>query len=79
MINSNQPQEESVSKKGFTTLCGRVLENTDPAYFPRAKYKRDVTIYLCTESCLGAFTANPELFYKAHKKRSQQMSRNTTS
>jgi YHS domain-containing protein len=53
--------------KKFATLCGRILRGTDPQYFPRAQY-RGKTIFLCTESCLGAFLADPELFYKAHRK-----------
>ena len=50
----------------FVTLCGRVFRDTDPAYFPRAQY-RGRTIYLCTESCLGAFLADPDLFYRVHR------------
>jgi YHS domain-containing protein len=53
--------------KKFVTLCGRILLNTDPQYFPRAQY-RGRTIYFCTESCLGAFLADPEIFYKVHRK-----------
>ena len=52
--------------KQFVTLCGRIFRDTDPQYFPRAEY-RGRTIYLCTESCLGAFLADPDLFYKAHR------------
>jgi YHS domain-containing protein len=51
----------------FTTMCGRVLHNTDPQYFPHAQY-RGRTVYLCTEACLGAFLSDPEIFYKAHRK-----------
>jgi YHS domain-containing protein len=50
----------------FVTLCGRKFHDTDPAYFPRAQY-RGRMIYLCTESCLGAFLADPHVFYKAHR------------
>jgi len=50
----------------FVALCGRIFRDTDPAYFPRAPY-RGRTIYLCTESCLGAFLADPDLFYKVHR------------
>jgi YHS domain-containing protein len=50
----------------FVALCGRQFHNTDPAYFPRAQY-RGKTIYLCTESCLGAFLADPDVFYKVHR------------
>ncbi|MBP6176970.1 MAG: hypothetical protein KA473_01195 [Anaerolineales bacterium] len=50
----------------FVTLCGRIFNNTDPQYFPRAQY-RGRTIYLCTDSCLGAFLSDPDRFYKAHR------------
>jgi hypothetical protein len=50
----------------FVTLCGRIFRNTDPGYFPHAEY-RDRTILLCTESCLGAFLADPDIFYKVHR------------
>jgi hypothetical protein len=50
----------------FVTLCGRVFRDADPAYFPRALYRGKV-IYLCTESCLGAFMADPTVFYKVHR------------
>jgi hypothetical protein len=52
--------------KQFVTLCGRVFRDSDPAYFPRANYKGQI-IYLCTDSCLGAFLADPDLFYKVHR------------
>jgi hypothetical protein len=52
--------------KQFVTLCGRIFRDTDPAYFPRTQYKGR-TIYLCTDSCLGAFLADPDLFYKVHR------------
>jgi YHS domain-containing protein len=50
----------------FVTLCGRIFRDTDPAYFPRLEY-RGRTIYFCTQSCLDAFRADPEVFYKAHR------------
>jgi YHS domain-containing protein len=50
----------------FVTLCGRMFRDTDPSYFPRVEY-RGRTIYLCTESCLGAFLADPNVFYKVHR------------
>lgn len=50
----------------FVTLCGRVFRDTDPAYFPRAEH-RGRTILLCTDACLGAFLADPDIFYKAHR------------
>ena len=50
----------------FVTLCGRIFINTDPQYFPSATY-RGRTIRFCTESCLGAFLADPDLFYRMHR------------
>jgi YHS domain-containing protein len=50
----------------FVALCGRKFRDTDPAYFPRVEY-RGRTIYLCTDFCLGAFLADPEIFYKVHR------------
>lgn len=50
----------------FVTLCGRIFRDADPTYFPHAEY-RGRTIYLCTETCLGAFLADPEIFYKVHR------------
>jgi hypothetical protein len=50
----------------FVTLCGRIFRDTDPAYFPRAEH-RGRMILLCTDSCLGAFLADPDVFYKAHR------------
>jgi YHS domain-containing protein len=61
--------EQSLKEKNyprFVTLCGRKFRDTDPAYFPRLQY-RGRTIYLCTETCLDAFLADPDLFYKVHR------------
>jgi len=62
------PLESLPQKKHlrFVTLCGRIFRDTDPAYFPRVEY-RGRTIYLCTESCLGAFLDDPDVFYKVHR------------
>ncbi|HMB25347.1 MAG TPA: hypothetical protein VKP08_21040 [Anaerolineales bacterium] len=59
------PPEQKKSLR-FVTLCGRIFRDADPAYFPRFEY-RGRTIYLCTQSCLDAFRADPDLFYKAHR------------
>jgi len=59
--------KENTPPRKFATVCRRVLYNTDPQYFPRAQY-RGRTIYFCTEACLGAFLADPENFYNAHRK-----------
>jgi YHS domain-containing protein len=53
-------------RHSFITLCGRKFRDADPAYYPRAEY-HGRTIYLCTDSCLGAFLADPDLFYKVHR------------
>jgi YHS domain-containing protein len=68
MISIQMPDPLSKEKKvpRFVTLCGRKFRDADPAYFPRVQY-RGRTIYLCTESCLGAFLADPDLFYKVHR------------
>jgi hypothetical protein len=62
------PENTSRNKRNqqFVSLCGRIFRDTDPAYFPRVKYKGR-TIYLCTDSCLGAFLADPDLFYEVHR------------
>jgi hypothetical protein len=50
----------------FVVLCGRIFRDADPAYFPRVEY-RGRTVYLCTDSCRGAFLADPDVFYKVHR------------
>ena len=52
--------------KQFVTLCGRTFRDTDASFYPRVDY-RGRTILLCTESCLGAFLADPDIFYKVHR------------
>ncbi|MEP7136532.1 MAG: hypothetical protein ABI904_16505 [Chloroflexota bacterium] len=59
------PKDKSHSQK-FVTLCGRIFRDTDPAYFPRTEY-HGRTILLCTDACLGAFLADPDIFYKVHR------------
>jgi YHS domain-containing protein len=61
-----RPRLLAVRSTHFVTLCGRIFINTDPQYFPRAEY-RGRTIYFCTDSCLGAFLADPERFYRTHR------------
>lgn len=67
-----EPAEETLETKtakrdSFVALCGRVF-HSDPDYFPQAEY-RGRTIYLCTDSCLGAFLSDPDRFVAAHKKK----------
>ena len=50
----------------FVVLCGRKFGDSDPQYFPSAPY-RGRTLKFCTESCLGAFLADPDIFYKVHR------------
>lgn len=54
------------SSQKFITLCGRTFRDTDPAYYPKVEY-RGRTILLCTDACLGAFLADPDVFYKVHR------------
>jgi YHS domain-containing protein len=58
----------------FATLCGRIFIDTDSQYFPRVQY-RGRTIYFCTESCLSAFLADPDVFYKVHRKSKKEENR----
>lgn len=63
----SKPNLRDVSaSRRFVTLCGRIFRDADPAYFPRAQY-RGRALFFCTESCLGAFLADPQVFYKAHR------------
>lgn len=50
----------------FVTLCGRIFRDTDASYFPRVEY-HGRRIYLCTQTCLDAFLADPGKFFKAHR------------
>jgi hypothetical protein len=50
----------------FVTLCGRIFRDVDSIYYPRVEYN-ERTILLCTDSCLGAFLADPDIFYKVHR------------
>ncbi len=50
----------------FATLCGRIFRDTDPQYFPNAQH-RGRTLRFCTEACLGAFIADPDIFCKVHR------------
>ena len=52
--------------KAFATLCGRIFRESDPQYFPAAQ-RRGRKIILCTDACLGAFLADPDVFCKVHR------------
>ncbi|MCL4275319.1 MAG: hypothetical protein QY328_09840 [Anaerolineales bacterium] len=58
--------ETRVKPKAFATLCGRIFRDTDPQYFPSAEH-RGKRILLCTDACLGAFLADPDVFCKVHR------------
>lgn len=58
--------DDKKKPKAFATLCGRIFRDTDPQYFPSAQY-RGKKIILCTETCLGAFHADPDIFCKVHR------------
>jgi hypothetical protein len=66
--------EERTKPKAFATLCGRIFRDTDPQYFPSAQH-RGKTIHLCTDACLGAFLADPEIFCKVHRNSDKTASR----
>jgi hypothetical protein len=55
-----------VKPRKFVVLCGRIFRDADPRYFPSVEY-RGRKLLLCTESCLGAFLADPDIFYKMHR------------
>lgn len=52
--------------KAFATLCGRIFRDANPQYFPSAQH-RGKTVRLCTDACLGAFLADPDVFCKVHR------------
>lgn len=58
--------ETRAKPKAFATLCGRIFRDTDPQYFPSAEH-RGKRIRLCTDACLGAFLADPDVFCKVHR------------
>lgn len=72
---SKVESQKMLGPRNFTTLCGRFLRDTDPQYFPRTQY-RGRTIFFCTESCLSAFLADPDIFYKVHRKSKKTESKN---
>jgi hypothetical protein len=58
--------EEKIKQKVFATLCGRIYRDADPQYFPTAEH-RGRKLLFCTNACLGAFLADPDIFCKVHK------------
>ena len=69
--------EEIAKPKAFATLCGRIFRDTDPQYYPSAQHKGK-KILLCTEACLGAFLADPDIFCKVHRKSDKTAARMKT-
>lgn len=65
IFNTTDPVLEN---RGFVTLCGRIFHEANPIYFPKIQY-RGHTVYLCTEACLHAMQADPESFYRVHRKK----------
>ena len=63
-MQKSSPKEQK--RPRFVALCGRIFREADPAYFPCVDY-RGRTVYLCTDSCRGAFLADPDVFYKVHR------------
>ena len=70
--------KEQQKLKPFATLCGRIYRDTDPQYFPSAEF-RGRRIRFCTESCLGAFLADPDIFCKVHRNNTRAKINNTES
>jgi YHS domain-containing protein len=65
---------EQTPTKVFATLCGRIYRDADPQYFPSAEY-RGRKLLFCTEACLGAFLADPDIFCKVHRNTNKPTSR----
>jgi len=59
-----KPRAES--RRQFVALCGRIFRDADLQYFPSAPY-RGRRLRFCTDACLGAFLADPDIFYKVHR------------
>lgn len=66
MSETETADTEKRTHPSFVALCGRVF-HSDPEFFPQAEYRGE-TIYLCTETCLGAFLSDPDRFVIAHRK-----------
>jgi YHS domain-containing protein len=64
-VMASEYKKSTAELTRIVTLCGRIIQ-ADPAYFPHTEY-RGRTIYLCTEVCLGAFLADPDVLYKIHR------------
>jgi YHS domain-containing protein len=76
MSDTEITETKKATRDSFVTICGRVF-HADPDYFPQAEY-RGHTIYLCTDTCLGAFLVDPDRFVAAHKKKTQVQTSTTS-
>jgi hypothetical protein len=66
----DKKKSQGTQPKKFVVLCGRIFPDSDPQYFPSAPY-RGRKLRFCTDSCLGAFLADPDIFYKVHRNSEQ--------
>jgi len=64
-VLKDMPTQKISGQKKFVTLCGRKFF-ADVKYFPKAEFKGR-TIIFCTDTCLNAFKADPDIFYKSHR------------
>jgi YHS domain-containing protein len=65
-MRESDREARELKPRRFVVLCGRIFHDADAQYFPAAEY-RGRKLLFCTESCLGAFIADPEVFYKVHR------------
>jgi len=61
--------ESPGSARRYPVVCGRVISG-DQAYYPSVTY-HEGRIRFCTGFCLEAFQADPERFYRAHSRQTQ--------
>lgn len=64
--DDEQTQSKSTPSQSIYLVCGRLLTG-DSVYYPQADYQGQRLLF-CTESCLGAFYADPEAFIAAHSR-----------
>ncbi len=62
--DDEQTQPKPTPSEPIYLVCGRCLTG-DPVYYPQTDYQGQRLLF-CTESCLGAFYADPEAFLAAH-------------
>lgn len=69
MAGKMSEQSPSSASSPLRTVCGREMTTAPENYYP-AEYRGRV-IYFCTSFCLDAFRADPDRFYAAHSRDSQ--------